>query len=1102
MSNRRFFRSVRLERDFDDLSSLEGYLLTPQVRHTLSQIEEGLRPQSSERAWTLTGPYGSGKSAFVLFLSHLLASQGQESKLAHSILAAQDPDLAQRFSETTAKGALLPVVLTLRRAPLAVALAEGLLQSLERSNLPKSKSLVQKLRHALTDGLHDTRQVLSFFEELQRLLSKKHIGVLLVLDELGKSLEYATRHPGEDIYLLQELAESAARSQEHPLLVIGVLHQGFEQYEESLDLSARKEWAKVQGRFRNLAFIEPPEQQMRLATQAIATLNLNADASLSGLQTVVKNLIDAGYTPNGLKPSEFSELATQAYPLHPVTLAALPHLFRRFAQNERSLFAYLLSQEPFGLQDLLQSKNGQLVRLADLFDYFMANLGGSLLRQSSARRWLEISDALERNPSLSAFEVELLKTIGVLGILGEASSLQATQTLVALALEWPPDSPEIAAVLQALQNRSLLVFRRYNQSYKIWEGSDVDIEARLEEGRLKTTRLSLAEVLDHYLPKRPLVARRHSYESGAIRYFEMRYLDKPLPPEQLSPSPGADGVVVCCLAANSEQAKTFVQWASSPNLAQAANLVVVVPQQISSLREVASEYAALHWVLANTPELRDDRIAKRELAERMVAIERTLAKLVDYLMNPKPEPQGAAALWIYQGQPQPLSRPKDATQLLSVVMDKLYHSAPLIKNELVNRRALSSAAAAARRTLIELMIKNEGQAQLGLSGFPPERSIYESVLLVSGLHRPNLAEVLPEPSEAWGFGPPPATDSRRLQPVWAQMQQRVFAATTQPLSVKELFDELAAPPFGVMPGVMPILFAAFLLAYPNETSLYRENVFLPEPNIADLEVLMRRPELFGVAGSRIRGERALVIERMAHSLKTPAAVVPVVRALIRMVRSFPDTAWRTQQLDAPILELRAAFERARSPEKLLFIDLPQALNEAPFSEDEPTQPQRIEQFFSKLNSAIQSWSVFAPQQVNTARDTLLKACGLPSGPQGWHQLRQLGQQLHDKQLSPALRPFVNRLCVAGDDTTVLEGVLALVANRPPKSWTDADIAAFADNAQTHAKRLREASHLLGVLTESEQAQSQQLVLELQQRLGSEVPAHVLKVALAQLLQAL
>jgi hypothetical protein len=72
---------------------------------------------------------------------------------------------------------------------------------------------------------------------------------------------------------------------------------------------------------------------------------------------------------------------------------------------------------------------------------------------------------------------------------------------------------------------------------------------------------------------------------------------------------------------------------------------------------------------------------------------------------------------------------------LSKICDDLYPSSPKIWNELINRRNLSSQSAAARRNLIAAMLTRINQPQMGIEGYPPERSMYESLLLGGGLHQ-------------------------------------------------------------------------------------------------------------------------------------------------------------------------------------------------------------------------------------------------------------------------------------------------------------------------------------------------------------------------------
>jgi hypothetical protein len=68
----RFYRSVSIVADYEDPGALADYIVSPLSRAVLRRISKGLQPGSRNRAWSLVGPYGSGKSAFALFHSRLL----------------------------------------------------------------------------------------------------------------------------------------------------------------------------------------------------------------------------------------------------------------------------------------------------------------------------------------------------------------------------------------------------------------------------------------------------------------------------------------------------------------------------------------------------------------------------------------------------------------------------------------------------------------------------------------------------------------------------------------------------------------------------------------------------------------------------------------------------------------------------------------------------------------------------------------------------------------------------------------------------------------------------------------------------------------------
>ena len=1073
----RFRRSTHLEKDFATASQNGDYIVTPTAREALRRMAEGMGNGSPFRAWTLTGPYGVGKSAFAVFLTRLLCSRTKQGEQARAQLEESDPVLASQLQDLRvysreSKG-FLPVLATARRTPASKCLAEGIVAAAKEAKNRKVNAAVRNLKDKLATQRNgqtwDTREVVEAISSLsQAATADGYQGILLVVDELGKLFEYAARYPQKgDVFVLQELAEQAARSTSNPIILVGLLHQSFQEYGLHLDAATRREWAKIQGRFEDIAFLEPAEQVIRMISQAIRWHGREKAGGRPGFASeIAAASAKAGIAPPAMQASEFKATASAAYPLHPVTLVALPFVFRRFAQNERSLFSYLSSMEPYGFQEFikthaLSNDNPPVVRLSDLFDYFTRSFGAGLYRHPHALRWMEAADILERKDDLSPLKRDIVKAIGVLNALGEFCHLNATESVVSLAIsDTPKPSTELRAALESLKEASIVTFRKFNKTYRIWEGSDVDIEERIAEGERKLRQgLNLADSVKRYLPARPLVARRHSFETGALRYFTVEYIDDPetLASHLDTSGSDADGKVLVCLAESPLIGEAFHALARQEKAR--SNVLFAIPQLIGELRAVVTELGALKWAWDNTPELRDDRVARREMSLRITEADQMLQRNLDGLLDPRDEPAGSGCLWVHNGEVAPVRSPVDVSQLLSNVCDAIFDKTPRIRNELIARRSLSSAAAGARRNLIDRMLSHHKEETLGLEVYPPERSMYESVLKATGLHRQDQ-------DGTWRFLAPGNRNATKIVSAWNCIRDTLFERQPEPIQLTALFADLAAPPYGVMPGLHPVLLCAFMLAHPDETTLYREGTFLPEPGIADFEVLMRRPELFAIAGSRVAGGRAAVVQRLGKGLKVNPSTVPVVKALFRMVKILPDFAWNTKRLPDETLALREAFQNAKSPEQFLFVALPGALNLPAFSEAKHTQAE-IETFFTALNDSLNTLSTATATAIDTARDILLESCGFEHGFDQWPGMRAAAVALEPAVTDPRLLTFLKRVTQNGADSAGIESVLALVSNRPPRNWSDTDVDRFPEAAIAIGKAFQAAARSTGVASNAD-----------------------------------
>ena len=180
----RFRRSVHLERDFYTENALDGYVLTATAREMLSRIVATLANETTSKAWSLTGPYGSGKSAFALFVAKLLgAPDASATKEALEVLKDGDTQLHQRFANPNGKGWLsssgfCPVLISGERAPLSLALLRGLEHGLisfgkiSQSNSPLPK--IKRLLNAAEKGRHPSAsEITALFESAMHQINKK-----------------------------------------------------------------------------------------------------------------------------------------------------------------------------------------------------------------------------------------------------------------------------------------------------------------------------------------------------------------------------------------------------------------------------------------------------------------------------------------------------------------------------------------------------------------------------------------------------------------------------------------------------------------------------------------------------------------------------------------------------------------------------------------------------------------------------------------------------------------------------------------------------------------------------------------------------------------
>jgi hypothetical protein len=1034
----RYLRSVQLERDFQDVATLDHYVLTPPMAEAFQRIGEGLLPGSGRRAWRVTGDYGVGKSSFALVLAHLLSTPtgGSASHLAGAL----------GWNAESLNPRLWPILLTGSRGGIVPAIARAIGEAVVWRKPSRGRvaggliALAEKAREIEASG------DLSGLEELLELVREQAAGegrgLLLIVDELGKFLEHAALRPEqEDVFVLQRLAELAARSGDKPFLLLCLLHQGFQAYAERLPSVSRHEWEKVAGRFEEIVFDQPLAHTAALVAGA---LNIDPSRLPSAVRKACRVNAEAtaatGWLGGGTTSAATLD-AARLYPLHPTLLPVAVRFFARFGQHERSLFGFLLSSEPFGLQAFARQSTAadRWYGLPEFYDYVRAVFGHRLAGASYRSQWLRIVATVDAAAELPQHGLRVLKAVAVLSLL-DADDLLATERSIHACFS-SAKAAHINAAIGQLTDRGLLFRRGAAGALRLWPHSSVSLEAALAAAaRALGPVESVAAELGAHLDRSPVLARRHYVERGTLRYFELRYAQAQDLADSLATPAQGDGIVLISLADTRQGRALALKAATGSALAERQDLVVGVIQPLMTLAPELHDVRCWQWVSENTPELAEDAYAAAEVARQLAAARRALADRLTALIGLRAGTDSEVE-WFHAGRPVAAPPRGGVSALLSDVCDEVYQSAPRITNELLNRNTLSSAASAARMRLVEGLFKAADRPLLGFDPVksPPEKSMYLSVLKRGGVHieaNGRFSVVEPE------------ADPLNLRPAMDRMVELIAAGKGGRVAVPSLLEGVRSSPWGVRAGVSPLLLAILLQTRGHELAVYEQGTFLHRFGPSDFLRLTKVPANFEIqhckiAGVRLDVFRELVDTYVAGVAGRQAELLDVVRALCHFAAQLPDYTRRTNRLGAEALAVRDALLSAREPVSLLFQDLPEACGAGAFSPDEVSDPARVRRFVEGLHDAVEELRGAYAELLARIIDRVAAAFGDPHATFDRAALANRASRVSLGAREPRFRAFALRLRdpQLNNDAWV-ESLASFVVSKPPSRWVAGDEARF------------------------------------------------------------
>ncbi|WP_430436049.1 hypothetical protein [Oceanibaculum nanhaiense] len=999
--------------DHNDIVALEGFVCPKSSSDVLAAIGHHVA-ETGHGAFTWTGPYGSGKSSLVVALSALLSGDdGLRDKAIESIGKETAGAILESLPPHSKGWLTLPVVG--RREAAAQVIGEVLQDSGYLIRAPRS------IRWA-------DNEVVDALMALSNRDPDNEGGLILFIDEMGKFLESAAQE-GADVYLFQLLAEAASRSGGR-FIVIGILHQAFEEYANRLSREMRDEWSKIQGRYIDLAVNAAGEEQIELISRAIE--NGRKIASPGRLAALVASEIKR-HRPSASQ--YLPETLEAGWPLHPIVACLLgPISRRRFGQNQRSIFGFLNSAEPYGFQDFIRHQSEDLLyEPYRLWDYLRANLEPSILASPDGHRWAIAAEAIERCEALGgdALHIRLLKSIALVDLFKERSGLIPTDKLLG-ACVGTAGTKEAKAALEQLKRWSLIIYRKFADAYAIYAGSDFDIERAVQNALQHVQEVDFT-ALQRLAGLQPILAKRHYHETGTLRWFDVEVAPLNSLIEHVRAYKPHAGTIGAFLLAVPTEGETVEQ---AQKLCREAaresgdwDVVVGLSQRAWAITDLARELIALTEVQEDHPDLAGDPVAQREVQARHAVLQGQLEEEIRRAFD--------NATWYLKNHQPSLRSHAELNNSASDLAARRYPQSPLLNNELLNRIKPSSNAVAAQNALLRAMVSREGDPRLGIDGYPAEGGLFASLLEATGLYA--------ETEEGWQFrAPTDDCDPFRLLPLWDAAAELLKAAEDRTVNVAEIYRLWGAPPYGVKDGVMPVLAVAFILSRREKVALYRQGVFQARFKDIDVEILakdagniqLRWMDLSALSRRLLSSMAEVVHDLDAENNLTHLTPIDVARGLIAIFDRLHIWTKRTTQLSANAIRVRDIFKHAIDPNKFLFDDIPEAFGGRSALNDDDTLQGIVDDVRAGLEELVGSY----PSMLRRLNDLMLAELQVPNNsPQALAELRARAENIRKIGGDFRLDAFIGRLAKFAGKEQDIEGLASLAANKPPRDWTDPDL---------------------------------------------------------------
>lgn len=846
--NENFQYSVNLQFDINNISKIKEYIPTKDGCELLKKYITSVC-SGKNRATTLIGPYGKGKSHLLLVLITLLNDYEKDDiKYINDFIEKTkevDFEFYEIIKEIRQKEIrLMPIIINSNYGDLNQAFLLALSEALEREKLDNivtntyfdvAIKVIEKWEEKYQDAIIDFSTCLKEYscslrelklglknysekyyeifknvyscilhgQEFNPLVNSDIVktykdltheinqydynGIFIVFDEFSKFLEYVDNyHMMRDLKILQDFAELANRTGLNEQIHIScITHKSMNQYANNMDEEKANAFRTVEGRFKELYFNRSLEQNYEIVSYALEKKN---DFNM--------------YFLNEFKEKEkFYE-----------SIKGL-NIFKDVSDIEKILFKGCFPLNPITVYSLIGLSEKIAQNERTLFTFltdddsnslksFINNNGNGLFNINKIYDYFKLLFKKENDTLIKDFwikaenaiskiknddQIAIVKAIAVIYMINEPEIFVADDETIRLSLNM--NEEEYQKNIDELVDKS--IFKRRKITDELEFTTVYNRELSKEIKRLADTNfvdMNVRDIINEIIPKSYSLPRRYNEQFKITRFFLNVFISE----EQLLNMNNFD-ILFEDNYCDGIILNLIRESRNIQNIREhfarigSSNVILEIPKTIfpKNIAMWLREYKSINELLSD----------KNLGSEANSELELILKETTDTLEEQISLYYSSDNIQEYLYKNNIEKKVNNISSYISKICSEIYSETPIINNELINKKDLSAPIKKARDIVIDTILSND--KSLIKSPTSAEATIYKAIV--------------------------DKKETESISKIIRIIDNFITTSENDKISFENLYSILEKQPYSLRKGIIPILIAMSLYNYSDIIVIYFMN---------------------------------------------------------------------------------------------------------------------------------------------------------------------------------------------------------------------------------------------------------------------------------------